>query len=375
MSSAPPMRPSRSSNTAATIARIAGPPTSALPKSAISCGDRLRYVFRHRPIPGSDIARRAAELAERARSPEQFWDAHVALMTRSAMLDRGRPACGRQDLGLAREDPEQAEGSCPARQGARRCRCRQRPHQRRDDHPDLLHQPPPLRRPLGRELVCRAMLGTLGHRVRSAALDFASWGPSAGVLLLLATVLAVALTNSALGPWLRKPSGSATSAWRSAMPASRMTLRHWVNDGLLTIFFLVVGLEIKREFTVGHLASRRSAALPIAGGDRRHGRAGGVVRAGDSAGAVGAGLGRADGDRYRLRGGPDRDAGPARPGRAAHLPDRRGDRRRHRRDRRRGGLLLGRSAPRLSRRRRCDHRRVGAAQSLRTSTACRPTCC
>jgi NhaA family Na+:H+ antiporter len=37
-----------------------------------------------------------------------------------------------------------------------------------------------------------------------------------------------------------------------------------VNDALLTVFFLVVGLEIKREFTVGHLASRRSAALPIA---------------------------------------------------------------------------------------------------------------
>ena len=44
-----------------------------------------------------------------------------------------------------------------------------------------------------------------------------------------------------------------------------MSLQHWVNDGLLTIFFLVVGLEIKREFTVGHLASRRSAALPVAG--------------------------------------------------------------------------------------------------------------
>jgi NhaA family Na+:H+ antiporter len=43
-----------------------------------------------------------------------------------------------------------------------------------------------------------------------------------------------------------------------------MSLLHWVNDALLTVFFLVVGLEIKREFTVGHLASRRSAALPIA---------------------------------------------------------------------------------------------------------------
>ena len=43
-----------------------------------------------------------------------------------------------------------------------------------------------------------------------------------------------------------------------------MSLLHWVNDALLTVFFLVVGLEIKREFTVGHLATRRSAALPIA---------------------------------------------------------------------------------------------------------------
>ena len=38
----------------------------------------------------------------------------------------------------------------------------------------------------------------------------------------------------------------------------------WINDGLLSIFFLVVGLEIKRELTVGRLATRRAAALPIA---------------------------------------------------------------------------------------------------------------
>jgi Na+:H+ antiporter, NhaA family len=38
----------------------------------------------------------------------------------------------------------------------------------------------------------------------------------------------------------------------------------WINHGLLAVFFLVVGLEIKKEFTVGHLASARSAALPIA---------------------------------------------------------------------------------------------------------------
>src|SRR5271154_5989077 len=46
-------------------------------------GDRLRYVFRHKPLTGIDIARRAAELAERAADPSHFWKAHIELMTRS----------------------------------------------------------------------------------------------------------------------------------------------------------------------------------------------------------------------------------------------------------------------------------------------------
>ncbi len=108
------------------------------------------------------------------------------------------------------------------------------------------------------------MLGTLGHRVRSAAVDFASWGPSAGVLLLIATLLAIALANSAAGPGF-------AAFWQQRLGIGfdglsfGMPLLDWVNDGLLTVFFLVVGLEIKREFTVGHLTGWRSAALPVAG--------------------------------------------------------------------------------------------------------------
>ena len=108
-----------------------------------------------------------------------------------------------------------------------------------------------------------AMVGSLGHRARVAALGFASWAPSTGVLLLLAALLAVFVTNSDSG-------GSFAAFWDTPLGLDfgaaefRMPLLHWINDALLTVFFLVVGLEIKREFTVGHLASRRSAALPIA---------------------------------------------------------------------------------------------------------------
>lgn len=51
-------------------------------------GERLRYVFRHRPLTNNDLARRAAELVELAGG-EQFWKAHLELMTRSATLNEG----------------------------------------------------------------------------------------------------------------------------------------------------------------------------------------------------------------------------------------------------------------------------------------------
>ncbi len=227
-------------------------------------GERVRYAFRHRPVTGSDLARRAAELAERAPSPEAFWDAHVKLMTRSEILTEDDLAAVAADFGLMglSAEQEQAEAEkAVARVDADMASARAS---------GVLYTPTfyinnrQYDGPWDESSFLDAMLGTLGHRVRAAALDFANWGPSAGILLLLATVLAVALTNTALGPAFE-------AFWHQYLGltlgdnAFKMSLQHWVNDGLLTIFFLVVGLEIKREFTVGHLASRRSAALPIAG--------------------------------------------------------------------------------------------------------------
>ena len=243
-------------------------------------GDRLRYVFRHRPIAGSDLARPAAELAERAEDPERFWRAHIELMTRSETLTEDDLRAVASDLDLAGAEPEEAE------QAARRAKARVEADERSARASGVMITPTFFingRRydgPWDESSLADAMLGTLGHRVRSAALDFASWGPSAGILLLLATLLAVVLTNSPLGPGF-------AALWHQDFGVAlgdasfRMSLQHWVNDGLLTIFFLVVGLEIKREFTVGHLASRRSAALGVAAG-----RGGGGGPAGPERGGV-----------------------------------------------------------------------------------------
>ncbi len=226
--------------------------------------ERLRYVFRHRPLVGVELARRAAELVELADSPKRFWAAHVKLMTRSEVLTEDDLIAVANDLGvspdLGSEDNDalrRAKARVDAdEQSARASGAIITPtffiNGRRYDGP------------WDESAFADAMLNTMGHRVRSAALDFASWGPSAGVLLLFATVLAIGLTNIGLGP-------AFTAFWEQDLGLAfdglsfRMALLHWINDGLLTVFFLVVGLEIKREFTVGHLTGWRSAALPVAG--------------------------------------------------------------------------------------------------------------
>jgi Na+:H+ antiporter, NhaA family len=92
--------------------------------------------------------------------------------------------------------------------------------------------------------------------------EFLSTATASGTMLLLAAIAALAWANS---PW----GGAYERLWRT--PAELRLgswlighdLRFWVNDGLMTLFFLVVGLEIKREFQTGELQDRRAAALPV----------------------------------------------------------------------------------------------------------------
>lgn len=93
--------------------------------------------------------------------------------------------------------------------------------------------------------------------------EFARLEASGGILLIGCMVVAIAWANS---PW----SGSYFHFWHTDPTfgfAGRLLskpLHFWVNDGLMALFFLLVGLEIKRETLVGELASFRKAALPIA---------------------------------------------------------------------------------------------------------------
>jgi NhaA family Na+:H+ antiporter len=94
--------------------------------------------------------------------------------------------------------------------------------------------------------------------------QFAARETSSGLILLGCAAIALAWANS---PW----GASYEHLWEQSITighprfALTMSLHHWINDGLMAIFFFVVGLEIKRELLIGELSTRETAALPIAG--------------------------------------------------------------------------------------------------------------
>jgi NhaA family Na+:H+ antiporter len=93
--------------------------------------------------------------------------------------------------------------------------------------------------------------------------DFLHTEAAGGILLAVGAVAALVWANS---PW----SSTYEKLWTTSTSfgfgdqSLHLVIRQWINEGLLTIFFFVVGLEIKRELVNGQLATRRAALLPVA---------------------------------------------------------------------------------------------------------------
>ena len=94
--------------------------------------------------------------------------------------------------------------------------------------------------------------------------DFLTTEAGSAAILLVATVAALV--------WVNADPGSYRSVWSTELTirvggdAIAMTLREWVNSGLMTFFFFVVGLEARREFDMGELRERRRVTLPLVAG-------------------------------------------------------------------------------------------------------------
>lgn len=226
-------------------------------------GDNLHYVYRHLPITTiHQQAMPAAEAAEAAAAQGKFWEMH-ALLFENDQLDEASLNRYAAEIGLDLDQfqHDMAEHTYAAkvdqdlrsglRSGANGTPTFFVNGERYDGAWDVESLRETIERPLG-------------MRIRLLAEVFTSMAASGGIILLLCTVLALVWVNS---PW----SESYTHLWETtvAISAGQFVLAEhlleWINDGLMVIFFFVVGLEIKREVTVGELASPRRAALPIAG--------------------------------------------------------------------------------------------------------------
>src|SRR5215213_6192251 len=77
---------------------------------------------------------------------------------------------------------------------------------------------------------------------------------TSGILLIVCTVLSIVIANSSIGE-------AYLGLWHINLGG--LSLEHWINDALMAIFFLLIGLELERELYVGELSNLRNALLPI----------------------------------------------------------------------------------------------------------------
>ena len=110
----------------------------------------------------------------------------------------------------------------------------------------------------------------LPRRVLGPVQEFMRLEVAGGLVLLVASVAALVWANVATGSY--EDFWDTAVSWDLGGTTSTRTCCHAVNDGLMAIFFLVVGLEVKRELTVGELLEPPGGAAAAVRGGRRHGR-------------------------------------------------------------------------------------------------------
>ncbi len=91
--------------------------------------------------------------------------------------------------------------------------------------------------------------------------EFIQKESAGGILLILAAISALILSNTFMSPLYQSFLHTSVEIRVGSLKLDK-SLYHWVNDGLMAIFFLLIGLEVKREILEGHLSSMRQVVLP-----------------------------------------------------------------------------------------------------------------
>ena len=93
--------------------------------------------------------------------------------------------------------------------------------------------------------------------------NFISKSTTGGIVLFISAMIAIVLANSPLSHWYHEIWEHKFGFSFDGQTYLNYSIHHWVNDGLMAIFFFVVGLELKRELIGGELSNPKNAMLPI----------------------------------------------------------------------------------------------------------------
>ncbi|HSM94773.1 MAG TPA: Na+/H+ antiporter NhaA [Rhizomicrobium sp.] len=225
-------------------------------------GERMEYVFRHFPNerihPGATFAARAAEAAA---NQGKFWQMHDRLFEEQPPYGEARIREIAREIGL---DMDRFERDLAAPETLARV----------DDDLDEARRNGVKGTPtifIDGVLydgawdffsLADAFEQPVSERIRRSAHAFASLPASGGLVLLIAAALALICANSPLAGYYHT---FIESSFGIGPPGSvlSLTIGEWFSEGLLAVFFLLVGLEIRREMTAGALSDPRAALLPV----------------------------------------------------------------------------------------------------------------
>ncbi len=227
-------------------------------------GDRLVYVFRHFPNervhPGAEFIARATEAAGKQGF---FWEMHDRLYAQEQPLTQADVMEYARALRLSMQRFKQDLDSSETR-----ARVEEDLSQGRGngvtETPTIFVDGLRYDGAWDPHSILEALQRPIAQRLERSARAFASLPASGGLALLLAAAAALVCANTPLAPWYRS---LIESSFNIGPPTAilSLTVAEWCSEGLLAVFFLLVGLEIRREMTAGALAEWRAAVLPAVG--------------------------------------------------------------------------------------------------------------
>ncbi|MBX7172679.1 MAG: Na+/H+ antiporter NhaA [Pyrinomonadaceae bacterium] len=97
-------------------------------------------------------------------------------------------------------------------------------------------------------------MNTVSKRLSKSFKAFFDSEKASGIILIICTIVSLLVANSSLGI-------NYIEFWKNYVGG--LSIEHWINDGLMAIFFLLIGLELKRELLVGELSNFKTALLPM----------------------------------------------------------------------------------------------------------------